>query len=229
MIKMWEIPRIWEGEQCIIIGGGSSIIKQFDIPKEVVQSVYEKQSSPAVYSPYMKAIHDEHVIAVNMAFKLGPWVDVLFFGDPGLFKRTKEEIFAFKGLRITCAKGVGTYEGRIKVLAINKKKKRGVEFLSSTICWNFNSGSAAINLAFHLGVKRIILLGFDMQVDEKKNQHWHKFYHGKTKTVGGTMNMHLKSFPFIAEDLKGKVEIINASPNSRIACFPKMTIKEALK
>jgi len=225
---MWEIPKIWGGEQCIIIGGGPSIVEQFNIPADVVQSVYKKQCSPDVYSPYMKAIHNEHVIAVNMAFKLGPWVDMLFFGDKGFFKRTQEEIFAFKGLRATCARGVTEYGGRIKVLEQNKKK-RGIEFSPTSICWNFNSGSAAINLAVHLGVKKIILLGFDMQVDKQKNQHWHKFYQGNKKTVGGTMNMHLKSFPIIAEDLKGKVEVINASPNSRIECFPKMSIEEALK
>lgn len=223
---MWEIPRIWEGGQCIIIGGGPSVTRQFDIPESIVQDVYAGRSSPEAYSPYMTAIHDQHIIAVNMAYKLGDWVDCVFFGDEGFLNKNRREFFNFKGLRVTCASKIATQNGYLKIVERDKDHKFGVSFKPGHVSWNGNSGAAAINLAVHFGVKRIILLGFDMKLDAHKNQHWHKYYHSSLTTVEGTMKMHLKGFPDIAKDLYGKVEVINANPDSQITNFPKLAFKD---
>ena len=37
---IWKVPRVWEGEQCVIIGGGPSVIRQFNIPENLVNDVY---------------------------------------------------------------------------------------------------------------------------------------------------------------------------------------------
>jgi len=224
---MWKVPRIWEGEDCIIIGGGPSLTKQFHIPDSLVKDVYAGKSSPSVYSPYMTKIHSMHVIAVNMAYKIGDWMDVLFFGDVGLIEKSHTDIFSFQGLRITCGETKVDYNGRIKLIGKDKAKKLGISFNPSHVAWNFNSGAAAINLAVHFGVKRIILLGFDMKLDEG-NQHWHKYYAGNPRTVHATMNTHMRGFPQIAKDLEGKVEIINACPDSRIDAFPKMNLDDII-
>jgi len=225
---MWNIPKIWEGGQCIILGGGPSITTQFGVPNSIVQDVYEGKSTPAVYGPYMSAIHAQHVIAVNMAYKIGDWIDCVFFGDRGFLLKQQADFFAFNGLRVTCASGVGDYNGNLKVVERDTRKKNGISFVPNKLCWNNNSGAAAINLAVHFGVKRIILLGFDMKLDSGQNQHWHKYYHTDVKMVDQTMKMHLKSFPAIAKDLDGKVEIINCSPDSSIVDFPKLNFKDIL-
>ena len=77
----WRVPRIWEGGDVWILGGGPSVTKQFDIPEQVVQSVMDGTSPPSVYSPYMKALHDKHVIGINVAYLIGDWIDMVFFGD----------------------------------------------------------------------------------------------------------------------------------------------------
>lgn len=222
---MWTVPRMWEQETCIIIGGGASIPRQFGVPEMVIDEVLKGQRGPDAYSPYMESIHGCHVIAINIAFKIGPWMDCLFFGDSGFFSKYTDQIFAWKGLRVTCGESMGDYSGKIKVLG-RDRAKHGICFNPNTVCWNFNSGGAAINFAVHTGVNRIILLGYDMKLDEQKNQHFHNYYHGNVKTVGATMAMHMKGFPVIAEALKDKVEIINASPDSALTCFPKMPFKE---
>jgi hypothetical protein len=71
---IWQVPRIWEGGDVWIIGGGPSITKEFNIPDEVVQSVLKKQSPLSVYSPYMSFLHDKHVIGINVAYMLGDWI-----------------------------------------------------------------------------------------------------------------------------------------------------------
>jgi hypothetical protein len=63
----WQVPRMWEGGDVWIIGGGPSILTQFDIPEKVVSKVLNGSSPPSVYSPYMEYLHDKHIIGVNMA------------------------------------------------------------------------------------------------------------------------------------------------------------------
>ena len=84
---MWEIPRIWDGGQCFIIGGGASFPRQFDVPESIIQEVYLNKNTPSAYAPYMEGIHGEHVIAVNMAYRLGQWLDCVLFGDTGFLAK----------------------------------------------------------------------------------------------------------------------------------------------
>jgi len=224
----WTVPRIWSGGTAVILGGGPSITQQFNIPEYVVDDVYKRRQTPAAYSPYLKAIHKQHVIGVNVAYKMGDWVDVVFFGDESTWLEDKENLLKFKGLRVTCSDNLN-YIKRLKCLNRNKIKPFGLTIEPNAVSWNGNSGASAINFAIHTGVKRIILLGFDMQVDEKGNQHWHKFYVGDTKTLESTMSNHLKGFPQIKIDADALgVQIINANPSSRIECFPKMNFKDII-
>jgi hypothetical protein len=228
---MWRVPEIWKDGTCIVIGGGTSLIEQFQIPAEVVVKVYTGVEDASVYSPYLSLIHNHHVIAVNMSYKLGDWVDCVFFGDYGFWKRKHEELLAFQGLRVTCRSEDQIRDSRVKFLQMNPRKKQGITFEpKGLISWNFNSGAAAINLAIQFGVKKIILLGFDMNLDENKNQHWHKEYTSPLSSVQGSMKKHLQGFPIIAKDIEGTgIEIINCAPNSAITCFRKANIWEVWK
>jgi hypothetical protein len=86
---LWKVPRVWEGGSCVIIGGGPSMLKQFNIPSEIVEGVYSGKLSPTAYSPYLKAIHKKHIIAVNVAYKIGPWIDMMIFGDSSTWAEDK--------------------------------------------------------------------------------------------------------------------------------------------
>ena len=74
-----------------------------------------------------------------------------------------------------------------------------------------------------------------MKVNETENQHWHDVY-GRTKAPVDPrkrrkmpFHKHLRGFPQIARDAKRMgVEILNASPDSAIECFRKVTVKEIL-
>jgi len=61
--RLWRVPRLWPGGECFILGGGPSL-KDVD----------------------MSRLKGHRVIAVNNAFKLADWIDVMFFGDPRWLK-----------------------------------------------------------------------------------------------------------------------------------------------
>lgn len=230
----WTAPDMWQDGECWIIAGGPSMPRQFGVTEELIRRVMNREENPSAYSPYLSPIHGKHVIAVNNAYQLGSWIDVVFFGDCAWYKTHRKKLAEFPGLKVTSCnrftnKPKEKSEG-IKYLARDKTHRQGISSDKSKVSWNNNSGAAAINLAVHFGAKRIILLGFDMSLDKGKISHWHGS-HGNPweKQKPPPFKRHLKGFPVIAADAKSMgVEIINASPDSAIDDFLKMGVKELL-
>jgi len=160
---------------------------------------------------------------------------MMFWGDKGWFLENREQLAKFPGLKVSCHPSAEKFKGEgIKYLPRNKRYGKGVSPHPGSVCWNGNSGSAAISVAVHTGVKRIVLVGFDMIWDKNLQQHWHGLYSTAnkkdTEKMKVTFARHSSGFPMILRDVKKrKVTIINASPDSTIKEFEKMTVKEALK
>jgi len=226
----WTVPELWKDGECWIIGGGKSVPYQFDIPEDVIERVCNGKLPSYSYSPYLEVLHDKHIIGVNNVYQMGAWIDFLFFGDGSWYLTHRLNLAKWIGIKVTCSPKFqrdkyAKQEG-IKYLAKDKTHKHGLSSVPYKVSWNGNSGAAAISLAAHLGVKRIILLGFDMNMDGKFS-HWHGSHGKKNRTP--PFRRHLQGFPNIAEDAKRmKIEILNANKNSAITSFPKVTLEEVL-
>ena len=232
----WAVPRLWEGGECWILGGGPSLPKQFDVPNEVIEAVWRKELPLNTYSPYLSPIHDKHVIGVNMAFMIGDWIDVLFWGDKKWYLNNRHLVAKFKGLKTTCHPYFNTEKYKnegVRHLAKDNQKSKGISSSPGKVSWNGNSGAAAISIAANMGATKIILVGFDMTLSEKERQHWHSEY-GTAQVKNRSpknlpFNRHLIGFLPIAKDARQrKITIINASPDSAIVELPKMSVKDVL-
>lgn len=241
----WTVPPIWEGGDVWILGGGPSVTKQFGIPDDVVEKVRKGELPPSTYSPYMKDIHDCHVIGINVAYLIGDWIDMVFFGDANFYVKNKVSLAKWPGLKVSCSPSAEPIPW-IKYLVRDPSHPHGISKRKNAVSWNANSGASAISLAVHLGAKRIILLGFDMCLDSSGKKHWHNLYKAPAPpTVRGKVVLpknrrhvvkrvppfekHLRGFPEIARNAKEMgVEILNASPDSKITVFPKFSLKELL-
>ena len=225
---------MWEGGECWIIGGGPSIPYEFGVPQDVIDAVQQGRQPVDVYSPYLSRLHDSHVIGVNAAFLLGDWIDFIFFGDTGFFWRNQTKLMEFSKPKVSCHKywAENGEEYGVKYTPKMGGKPKGIAARMNYVCWNNNSGAAAINVAYHLGVKRIYLLGFDMELGEHVNQHWHRHYMapGVKKDARKTpFHRHKLSFPYVVKDAKILgLEIINVSQSSTIKQFPKARIEDIL-
>jgi len=231
---VWKIPRIWEGGECWIIGGGPSFPRQFGVPEELITEVITGKKPLDSFSSYFSFLHDKHVIGVNAAFLLGKWVDILFFGDRGFYFKNRREIIQWGNIRVTCSKPLRetAEKERLKYIPKDGNTPKGISSRTNFISWNGNSGAAAINLAVHFGVKKIYLLGFDMDLGVDNKQHWHGVYKtskAPLKPHKLPFERHLQGFPKIAQDAKRLgIDIINVSPNSKIQDFKKVSLKELL-
>jgi len=145
-------------------------------------------------------------------------------------------LLKFAGLKVTCCqrKGVEKWAG---IKAMLRGHPEGIETKPGTVSWNRCSGTSAINLAYHFGVKRIVLVGYDMRrVDKEDNWHQeHKKMHPKSSKKRDdqkSKNIYerfLKCLPAVAHKAKDLgLEIVNTCPESAIEVFPYMKLEDTL-
>jgi hypothetical protein len=226
---MWHVPKMWEDGECWIIGGGSSMPRQFNIPENVIKNVMSGKFQSSAYLKYLDFLKDKHTIGINNAYQLGGLIDILFYGDNGWFRKHKKDVEKRKLLTVTCATAANTEEMKrygVKIMGRCFKPKYGISIDYGKVIWNYNSGAASISLATQLGVKKIYLLGFDMKCDGGNKTHWHKPH---TKGKIPPFEKHLRGFFEIAKDAERLgVEIINVNPDSAIDVFPKISLDEII-
>ncbi len=113
---------------------------------------------------------------------------------------------------------------------IKSKVGPGLSFDRSVIHQGSNSGYQAIGLAVHLGVKRIILLGYDMKFGPEGQVHHHGDHpKGMNNPAAGLFSAWIERFKTIVPDLeRAGVEIINCTPGSALKCFPAAKLEEVL-
>jgi len=178
------------------------------------------------------------VIAVNTSYLLAPWADALYFCDEAWYgwHREAKAFRRFAGIKVALANARTTYSER-GVLngdpAIRVLRNYGgpPEFVG--LCENRdgvytgrNSGNQAIQLAAHLGARRVLLLGFDMRAQGAKT-HWHMAH--KRPTDPNDFNQMLTWFaPLVEPCRKRGIEVVNCTPGSAVECFPRATINDAL-
>lgn len=197
----WNVPRMWEGASVYILGGGYSLLGE-----------------------KLELIHDKRVIGVNTSFMLGDWVDVCWFGDTRWYDWNTVDLSEFGGLKACCC---GALMDKPEVKVLKRGKSMGIDIRPNFVSWNRSSGSSAINLAVHLGAKRIVLLGFDMKSNDRGEDNWHDLH--KVKAHYNSYPRFLEAFPLIRKDAVDLgVEIINSTMCSLIPedIFPKIPLEE---
>ena len=89
-----------------------------------------------------------------------------------------------------------------------------------------SSGFQAINLAYHLGATRVVLLGYDMRHHGKK-AHWFGDHPKVAMFSNGPPTRFIKTFNTIQPKQYG-LEIVNCTPGSMVTAFPFMSLDAAL-
>ena len=228
---VWRVPKIWEGGECWIIGGGPSMPRVFGVPESLIAEVRSRKEPLNAYSPYLSQIHDRHVIGVNAAFMIGNWVDMVLMGDSGFYFKNRRELHQYPKIRIACNANMMKRNDvhHVKFLARDNTHPFGISTRQGHVSWNLNTGAAAISLAHHLGVKRILLLGFDMKLGPDRAQHWHFVYGKNLRDEALPFHRHLKGFSMIAKDAKRLgIEILNLSDDTAIKEFKCVQLKDVL-
>jgi uncharacterized Rossmann fold enzyme len=201
--KITDLEPIFLGETIYIVGGGPSL-KDFDFEK----------------------LRNKIVIAVNKAFLYLPFAQVLYWSDSSFYDSFKKEIHLFKGIKATKNPSPKTDD----IINLVETGRDGLELEPNAIRTGGNSGYAAINVAYHLGAKKIILMGFDAKNGPGGNTHWHDGYNKKGASDEVMQRNWLPHYYSIVNALEDRrVKIYNTSKFSEIKEIEKITITEALE
>lgn len=173
------------------------------------------------------------VIAVNDAYRLMPWAELLYACDEAWWA-IHEGCPDFAGERWS-SHGDAMHNNKLPAAEkyglnlVRGSDERGFSTDPKQINYGGNSGFQAVNMALHkIGWKgRVALVGFDMRKVDGKAHFFGDHPKGLTKTRVGYVNWP-KAFAKAAKELPATVEIVNCTQGSAMTCFPMMELSDAL-
>lgn len=192
----------WRGRSCVIVGSG-----------------------PSAGCADLGRARGVGVIAINEGWRLAPWADVLYACDRAWWLH-RQGVPDFEGLKVTADARAASEFGlrRVRVDDVNALQLRSAGVLGS----GGNSGFQAVNLAVQFGVQRIVLVGFDLNMDG--GVHWHGLHPGRLNNPTSALLAQWAARLDAQAPLLARlgVEVLNASPTSALAAFPKVPLEEAI-
>ena len=204
------VPELWPGSTVVCIGGGPSLTRrQVDFCNGRAR-----------------------VIAINDAYRLAPWADVLYAADSKWW-RWHEGVPGFQGMKFGLRwmakekRFNDGWEGEkyLDVQGVAGTGDLGLEMDRRGVRTGGNGGYQAINLAVHLGARRIILLGYDMRTVDGKS-HWFGEHPDGVPTHYRSTRVWFQALIRPLEDLE--VEVINCTPGSVLMAFPMEVLEDVL-
>ncbi len=189
------------------------------------------------------------IITVNNAFTIAPFADAHISCNDDWWEHYWPKSAVLR--EMDCPKYTW-YEHIAKRYDIQYVKaivKDGLSTDPRIIHINHGSGPMGINLALHLGIKKLLLVGHDMKFAKDYNglqrkagstdrhffgeypkelQHWPSVKIGKSKP--GVIDGLIESYKKMIPDLeKSDMKVINCTPNTALKCFPLSTLETELK
>ena len=204
----WTVPRLWPGATVAVIGGGPSL---------------RVEDLEAVRAAGLRAI------AVNTAFKLAPFADLLYFCDEEWIKqwRGDADFLAFAGLKVAL-QNARTWELRPElaksILVVEnyggpENGQHGLCEIPDGVNTGRSSGYQAVELAWKLGARRALLLGFDMRAVGSRT-HWHSgtvLAHQRQTEPKDYAKAMIPPWEALKRDLDARgFELLNCTPGSAL-------------
>jgi hypothetical protein len=163
------------------------------------------------------------VIAINDAYTLAPWADVLYAADRKWID-WHDGVPSFHGAKYTIASHDTTTRPDWYVMA--NTGMLGLEPDPHGLRAGHNGGYQAINLAVHMGAKRIVLLGYDMRLSPEGVSHWFGEHPDAQASPYAAMRA---AFESLVEPLAALgIAVVNCSRRTALETFPCVPLDVAL-
>jgi len=197
------IPRLWPGSTVVILASGPSL---------TVEDVDACRGRA-------------RVVAVNNTAFLAPWADAMYAMDKCWWRVYGPRLTGFAGLKFCGYRESEAYGARW----ISGRDGKGLSADNAFVRYGGNSGFQALNLAYHFGAARVILLGFDCQGREGVRHYFGDHPEPLGNPTQAAFARWIRAFREAAIDLRGTgCEVVNATRSTAIDAFPRLTLEEAL-
>lgn len=202
----WTIKKDWVGETCFIVGGGTS----------VTQAALDSIKGRG------------RCIVVNSSYRSVLWADILFFADERWWTREvslpDNKIGSFRGVIATTSRAA---KGERLHRLHRYKPPPGLIARPDSVVMERTSVQGALNIAYHKGVARIVLLGVDNRDGDDGRIHHHDEYPWPRHRL--TWDVKSTQLSLAALKLKHEgIEVLNCSPISTLAFWPRVSLEEVL-
>lgn len=107
------------------------------------------------------------------------------------------------------------------IILLDGKEQKGFSHDRRILSLGRNSGFQAVNLAMHLGAKRIVLVGFNMSGPHYFGPHPLPLRNSLAESFISNFEAAVGSHPGI--------EILNATPGSKLKCYPTVELEDVIK
>lgn len=199
---MPKLDPIFRGETIVCIGGGPSLTR------EDVDFVRGKA----------------RVLAINNAYELAPWADVLYACDGRWWRHHWARVKDLPALKVSLQ--LPADKKPDGVLCLKKTGRGGLEPDPSGLRHGHNSGYQALGVCAHLGVSRILLLGYDMRLGTGGRAHWHPDHPWR---MHPSFNTWIALYQTLVEPLKARgIQVINCTRESNLTAFPRGDLRALL-
>ena len=163
------------------------------------------------------------VIVINDGYKLAPWAFALYAADSKWIE-WHDGAPSFRGHKYSIESQQTTTRPGWAVL--RNTGYVGLDLEPKCLRTGFNGGYQAINLAVHLGAKRIVLLGYDMAPAPNGLGHW--FGEHPDGTVSPYQQMR-EAFDTLVEPLAAEgISVVNSTRRTALTAFPCVPLDVAL-
>ena len=197
----WSVPREWIGDRCFIICSGASVNAQ----RKLI--------------PQLKG----RIIAVKQAVTLRPDADVLWFGGESMIELMLPLVPHFKGTYMAVR---GKSCPGLDAKRVGRHKDHTTLSDDPTMVCGYDTGTSAINLAYHFGVSEVVMLGYDMTGGRWFEKEIH---HPMPVIPESHFSGHMAPLTALAKDCERKgLKVWNASPISHVKGFEKRPLESFL-
>lgn len=206
-MNFWRVEqKIWSGQTAYIVGGGPSLLSQ---NLELLRG----QNIIVINSSYLRFLD-----AAFCVFSDTRWFLEHRVPQPGRELSLKD----FKGKIVSCSTAA---TGPPMLWRMHRKNLPGLAEDPSYLMVRNTTLTAAQNLAVHLGVVKMVLLGIDQKVGEDGRSHHHAPH--KWRPTPDCYKRQQVDLPSIAEGLrKLGIECVNASPGSALTIWPLVNLED---
>lgn len=202
-LSYWSCPPdLWRGETVFVLAGGPSLIG-FDAGVLLGRG---------------------RVLAIKESCLLAPFADALLFVDAPWFDRERALIDRFAGPVVTTATNAALHPC---VRLMKRGLDRGLADAPDTLNYAATVVYAALNLIAHAGAARAVLLGMDHGFDAAGPARHHD--RNPLPPPPGAFTRQAEALATISGPLAERgVDVLNATPGSRLTLWPRAELKELL-
>lgn len=196
-------------------------------------TVFCLATGPSLTAADVQAVRGRGVVvAVNDAHRLAPWADVLYSSDRYWWRHHKG-VPSFQGLKATIEYSPKRYAKELlsivpEMFFLRNTGHDGIETDPGGLRTSRqNSGGAAVNLAVHLGARRIVLLGYDMGTTDGKRH----FFGDHPSPLSNTHNFPTwrAGFETMVQPFKDlRIDVVNCSRSTSLNAFRCAPLEEVL-